>query len=138
MLMSAPIIRAIGVVLLIVTVLCFVADALGLFGVPFLKERWEGLIITGAVLSLVLFAVTWTGDIAPFLGDRLWTGRERGSARRSAGRSAPRAHCSETPTASCTGQAVKRNNAKPGSDRALDAPAHRGLDGPAERKQNRL
>jgi hypothetical protein len=59
--LGASLIWAIGVVLVAGTILCFVAGGLGLFGVPLLKERWKGLTIVGAGLSLLLFAVTWTG-----------------------------------------------------------------------------
>jgi hypothetical protein len=59
--LSAPVIWAIGVILLAGTILFFVAGGLGLFGVPFLKGRWKAATIVASVLSLLLFAVTWTG-----------------------------------------------------------------------------
>jgi hypothetical protein len=59
--LGASVIWAIGVVLVAGTILFFVAGGLGLFGVPFLKERWKAASIIASVLSLLLFAVTWTG-----------------------------------------------------------------------------
>ena len=59
--LSAPVVRAIAVALLAGTILFFVAGGLGLFGVPFLKEHWKAATIVASVLSLLLFAVTWTG-----------------------------------------------------------------------------
>ena len=53
--------RAIGVILVAGTILFFVTGGLGLFGVPFLKERWKAATIVASVLSLLLFAVTWNG-----------------------------------------------------------------------------
>ncbi|TMD67345.1 MAG: hypothetical protein E6I91_07320 [Chloroflexi bacterium] len=43
------------------TILFFVAGGLGLFGVPLLKERWKAASIVASILSLLLFAVSWTG-----------------------------------------------------------------------------
>ena len=60
-LLGAPVIQAIGVVLMAGTVLFFAAGGLGLLGVPLLKEHWKGTTIVACVLSLLLFAVTWTG-----------------------------------------------------------------------------
>src|SRR5438067_5388097 len=59
--LSPSIIWAIGVVLVAGTILFFVTGGLGLLTVPFLKERWKAATITASVLSLLLFAVTWTG-----------------------------------------------------------------------------
>jgi hypothetical protein len=59
--LGAPVIWAIGVVLLAGTILFFVVGGLGLFGVSFLKGRWKAATIVACVLSLLLFAVTWTG-----------------------------------------------------------------------------
>ncbi|MDQ2904495.1 MAG: hypothetical protein M3Y81_13190 [Chloroflexota bacterium] len=59
--LGAPVIWALGVVLVAGTILFFVAGGLGLFGVPFLKGRWKAATIIASVLSLLLFAVTWTG-----------------------------------------------------------------------------
>ena len=59
--LSLPVIRAIGVILLAGTILFFVVGGLGLFGVPSLQERWKAAAIVACVLSLLLFAVTWTG-----------------------------------------------------------------------------
>lgn len=59
----APVVRAIAVALLAGTILFFVAGGLGLFGVPLLKERWKVATIVASVLSLLLFAVTWTGIV---------------------------------------------------------------------------
>ena len=59
--LSAPVIWAIGVILVAGTLLFFVAGGLGLFGVPFLKEHWKATTIVACVFSLLLFAVTWTG-----------------------------------------------------------------------------
>jgi hypothetical protein len=59
--LSASVIWAIGIVLVIGTILFFVAGGLGLLGVPFLKGRWKAATIVASVLSLLLFAVTWTG-----------------------------------------------------------------------------
>lgn len=59
--LGAPVIWAIGVVLVAGTILFFVAGGLGLLGVPFLKRRWKAATIVACTLSLLLFAVTWTG-----------------------------------------------------------------------------
>lgn len=59
--LGPSIIWAIGVVLVAGTILFFVAGGLGLLGVPYLREHWKAATITGSVLSLLLFAVTWTG-----------------------------------------------------------------------------
>ncbi len=69
--LSASVIWAIGVVVLIGTVLFFFAGGLGLLGVPILKGRWKGATIVASVLSLLLFAVTWTG-ILPHPFDAIW------------------------------------------------------------------
>lgn len=66
----APVVRAIAVALLTGTILFFVAGGLGLFGVPLLKERWKVATIVTSVLSLLLFAVTWTG-ILPHPSDAI-------------------------------------------------------------------
>lgn len=59
--LSPSIIWAIGVVLVAGTILFFIAGGLGLLGVPFLKGRWKTVTIMASILSLLLFAVTWTG-----------------------------------------------------------------------------
>ena len=59
--LSPSVIWAIGVVLVIGTILFYVTGGLGLFGVPFLKRRWKAATIVASLLSLLLFAVTWTG-----------------------------------------------------------------------------
>ena len=59
--LGAPVVWAIAVTLLTGTILFFVAGGLGLFGVPLLRERWKRITIVACVLSLLLFAVTWTG-----------------------------------------------------------------------------
>jgi hypothetical protein len=59
--LGASIIRAIGVVLVAGTILFFVTVGLGLLGVFFLKRRWKAATIVASTLSLLLFAVTWTG-----------------------------------------------------------------------------
>jgi hypothetical protein len=69
--LSAPVVRAIAVALLAGTILFFVASGLGLFGMPFLKERWNMAAIVACVLSLLLFAVTWTG-IVPHPSDAIF------------------------------------------------------------------
>lgn len=69
--LSAPVVRAIAVILVAGTIVFFVAGGLGLFGVPFLKERWKGVTIVACVLSLLLFAVTWTG-IVPHPSDAIY------------------------------------------------------------------
>ncbi len=69
--LATPVIRAIVVALLAGTILFFVAGGLGLFGVPFLKGRWKAATIVASVLSLLLFAVTWTG-ILPHPSDAVF------------------------------------------------------------------
>lgn len=69
--LGAPVIWAIGVVLVAGTILFFVAGGLGLFGVPFLKRRWKAATMVACVLSLLLFAVTWTG-LLPHPSDAIW------------------------------------------------------------------
>jgi len=69
--LSAPVVRAIAVALLAGTILFFVAGGLGLFDVPFLKEHWKAATIVASVLSLLLFAVTWTG-ILPHPSDAIF------------------------------------------------------------------
>jgi hypothetical protein len=69
--LSVSIIWAIGVILLIGTILFFVAGGLGLLGVPILKERWKAATIVASILSLLLFAVTWTG-LLPHPSDAIW------------------------------------------------------------------
>jgi hypothetical protein len=69
--LAAPIIWAIGVVLVAGTILFFVAGGLGLFGVPFLKGQWKAATIVACVLSLLLFAVTWIG-LLPHPSDAVW------------------------------------------------------------------
>lgn len=64
-------IRAIGIVLVIGTILFFVAGGLGILGVPFLKRRWKAATIVASLLSLLLFAVTWAG-ILPHPTDAIW------------------------------------------------------------------
>ena len=59
--LSPSVIWAIGVVLVIGTILFYVTGGLGLLGVPFLKRRWKAATIVASLLSLLLFAVTWTG-----------------------------------------------------------------------------
>ena len=59
--LSASAIWAIGIVLVIGTILFYVIGGLGLFGVLFLKRRWKAATIVASLLSLLLFAVTWTG-----------------------------------------------------------------------------
>jgi hypothetical protein len=59
--LSASVIWAIGVALVIGTILFYVTGGLGLLGVPFLKRRWKAATIVASLLSLLLFAVTWTG-----------------------------------------------------------------------------
>src|SRR5205814_2015332 len=39
----------------------FVAGGLGLVGIPLLKRQWKAATIVACSLSLLLFAVTWTG-----------------------------------------------------------------------------
>jgi hypothetical protein len=53
--LSASIIWAIGVVLVIGTILFYVTGGLGLFGVPFLKRGWKAATIVASLLSLLLF-----------------------------------------------------------------------------------
>jgi Na+/proline symporter len=43
------------------TILFFVTGGPGLLGIPFLKRRWKAATIVASILSLLLFAVTWTG-----------------------------------------------------------------------------
>ncbi len=69
--LSSSAIRAIGALLLAGTILFFVAGGLGLFGVPMLKRHWKAATIVGSVLSLLLFAVTWTG-LLPQPLDAIW------------------------------------------------------------------
>lgn len=69
--LGTPVIWAIGVILVAGTLLFFVAGGLGLFGVPFLKERWRAATMVASVLSLLLFAVTWTG-ILPHPSDAVF------------------------------------------------------------------
>jgi hypothetical protein len=69
--LDTSIIWAIGVVLVAGTILFYVAGGLGLLGVPFLKRRWKGATIVASVLSLLLFAVTWTG-LLPHPSDAIW------------------------------------------------------------------
>ncbi len=69
--LDAPIIRVIGVVLVTGTILFFVAGGLGLLGVPVLKRHWKAPTITASVLSLLLFAVTWTG-LLPHPSVAIW------------------------------------------------------------------
>jgi hypothetical protein len=69
--LSAPVVRAIAVALLAGTIVFFVAGGLGLFGVPRLRERWKASTIVASVLSLLLFAVTWTG-ILPHPSDAIY------------------------------------------------------------------
>jgi len=59
--LDAPVIWVIGVVLVAGTILFFFAGGLGLLGMPFLKGRWKAATIIASALSLLLFAVTWTG-----------------------------------------------------------------------------
>jgi hypothetical protein len=59
--LGASVIWASDVILVAGTFLFFVAGGLGLIGVPFLKRRWKAATIIASVLSLLLFAVTWTG-----------------------------------------------------------------------------
>ena len=69
--LGTSVIWAIGVILVAGTILFFVAGGLGLFGVPFLKERWKAATMVASALSLLLFAVTWTG-ILPHPSDAIW------------------------------------------------------------------
>lgn len=69
--LGAPVIWAIGVILVAGTILFFVAGGLGLFGVPYLKERWKAATMVASALSLLLFAVTWTG-ILPHPSDAVF------------------------------------------------------------------
>ena len=69
--LGAPVIWAIGVILVAGTILFFVVGGLGLFGVPYLKERWKEATIVASALSLLLFAVTWTG-ILPHPSDAVF------------------------------------------------------------------
>jgi hypothetical protein len=59
--LSPSVIWAIGVVLVIGTILFYVTGGLGVLGVPFLKRRWKAATIIASLLSLLLFVVTWTG-----------------------------------------------------------------------------
>ena len=59
--LGAPVVWVIAMALLAGTILFFVAGGLGLFGVPLLKERWKAASIVASILSLLLFAVSWTG-----------------------------------------------------------------------------
>jgi hypothetical protein len=59
------------VVLVAGTILFFVAGGLGLLGVPFLKRGWKAATIIASVLSLLLFAVVWTG-ILSHPTDAIW------------------------------------------------------------------
>jgi hypothetical protein len=69
--LGASVIRAVGVVLVAGTVLSFVAGSLGLLGVLLLKKRWKAATIVASILSLLLFAVTWTG-LSPHPSDAIW------------------------------------------------------------------
>ena len=69
--LSASVTWAIAVVLVAGTILFFVTGGLGLLGVPFLKWRWKAAAIVACVLSLLLFAVTWTG-LLPHPTDAIW------------------------------------------------------------------
>jgi hypothetical protein len=69
--LSASVIWAIGIVLVIGTILFYVTGGLGLFGVPFPNWRWKAATIVACVLSLLLFAVTWAG-ILPHPIDAIW------------------------------------------------------------------
>src|SRR5947209_7348755 len=59
--LSTPVIWTIAVVLVAGTILFFVAGGLGLVGIPLLKRQWKAETIVACSLSLLLFAVTWTG-----------------------------------------------------------------------------
>ena len=59
--LSTSVIWAIAVVLVAGTIVFFVAGGLGLVGIPLLKGRWKAATIVACSLSLLLFAVTWTG-----------------------------------------------------------------------------
>jgi flavodoxin len=69
--LPASVIWAIGVVLVAGTVLLYLASGLGLLGAPPLKRRWKGAAIGASLLSLLLFAVTWTG-LLPHPTDAIW------------------------------------------------------------------
>ena len=69
--LSAPVIWVISVILLAGTLLFFVAGGLGLIGMPFLKKHWKEATIVASTLSLLLFAVTWTG-ILPHPSDAIF------------------------------------------------------------------
>ena len=69
--LSSSVVWAIGVMLVAGTILFFVVGGLGLFGVPYLRERWKAATMIASVLSLLLFAVIWTG-ILPHPFDAIW------------------------------------------------------------------
>jgi hypothetical protein len=69
--LGASIIRVIGVVLVAGTILFFVTGGLGLLSIPFLKRRWKAATIVASILSLLLFAVTWTG-LLPYPSDAVF------------------------------------------------------------------
>lgn len=69
--LSPSVIWAIGVTLVIGTILFYVIGGLGLFGVPFLKRHWKAVTIIASLLSLLLFAVIWTG-ILPHPSDAVF------------------------------------------------------------------
>ena len=68
---GAPVIWAIGVILVGGTILFYIAGGLGLLGVPLLKVWWKAATIVASTLSLLLFAVTWTG-LLPHPSDAIW------------------------------------------------------------------
>ena len=69
--LGAPAIRAIGLILVAATILFFLAGGLGLFGMPMLNRHWKTTTIVASILSLLLFAVTWTG-LLPHPFDAIW------------------------------------------------------------------